>query len=255
MWICRRCAAHVQEDVLECPCCAMPAPARLQPELANNISGEMREPPRSTQIHWLSLKALPNLRKQAQSPWVWALFGFVFGLGCGTVNFHGSLAQPILCGVALAVVFGVIGVILRRRRRRGPGHPYPLEIGMIFGFFLPIIIVVIDSFTNHRVWENPVDLFGRLILAAGIGIPVAFMVAVAFGAVGAVGQLLVEFLVWCFARKRRRRKRPPRVALTKTDSLGQQPTADTETSDKIITAEGQVFSQLDARFGIRREDD
>jgi hypothetical protein len=250
MWICRRCAAHVQEDVLECPCCAMPAPARLQPELANNISDEMRESPRSTQIHWLSLKALPNLRKQAQSPWVWALFGFVFGLGCGTVNFHGSLAQPILCGVALAVVFGLIGFNLHRCRCRGPGHPYPIEMGAIFGFFLPIVIVVIDSFTNHRGQKSLYYLISNILPAIGIGVGLALIGSGFLGSIAAALQLIPEFMGRCFGRKR-----PPRVALTETDSLGQQPTADTETSDKIITAEGQVFSQLDARFGIRREDD
>ncbi|HWG44771.1 MAG TPA: hypothetical protein VN688_18500 [Gemmataceae bacterium] len=255
MWICRRCAAHAKDEVLSCPCCAMPAPARLQPTLAENVSDELNESPRPMRIRWLSLKSLPNLRKQAQSPWVWALFGFVFGLGCGTVNFHGSLAQPILCGVALAVVFGVIGVNLRRCRRRGSGHPYPAEIGAIFGFFLPIIFTVIDGFTNHRIWEHPFDLFGNLILAAGCGVPLAALLAIPFGAIATALELMIDPLASRVDQKGVLHERPPHAPLMKTESLGQQPTADAEPSDKIITTEDQVFSQLDKRFGIRREDD
>ena len=43
MWICRYCAAHVAEEVLQCPKCGQPAPARLQPHLAENVSPEPNE--------------------------------------------------------------------------------------------------------------------------------------------------------------------------------------------------------------------
>src|SRR5579871_3978788 len=65
MWICRHCAAHVPDDVLHCPSCDTPAPARLQPELAENVSPDPPPAPPPEEPRWLTWRGLPVLEKQS----------------------------------------------------------------------------------------------------------------------------------------------------------------------------------------------
>jgi hypothetical protein len=63
MWICRHCAAHLNDDVLKCPC---GAPARLPPELAENIStsAETASPQKDQEL--IKKPGLPLLERQWQ---------------------------------------------------------------------------------------------------------------------------------------------------------------------------------------------
>jgi hypothetical protein len=133
MWICRRCAAHVADEVLSCPCCDTAAPARLQPELAHNVSETQDARPSESRLTLLVNRVIPNVEKQGQRRAVeaGALLGFLTPLVCGVVhaggefireptfgNFFGGLMTVVFCLVPAvflalfgALIFGCLGVL------------------------------------------------------------------------------------------------------------------------------------------------
>ena len=263
MWMCRYCAAHVNDEVLHCPCCDTPAPARLQPELAHSISEELNEAPRREQIHWLTHKALPNLRKRAESPWSWVIFSFLLGLGCGVANFYREapslsgrllpIFQPFFSGIALAVVFAVLAFALRWRRSRGEGHNYPAEIGAILGFFIPPIFVVLDAFTSRQGWDSLTYLMINILPALGIGIFLAFIATILTGSLIMVLKAIVGPLVRRFGFNSHTSNLPPRSILAKTDLLGRKATTgEAEAAEKIQLKKDGLLWQSSARRDIRR---
>ena len=179
MWICRYCATHVNDDVLNCPRCATSAPARLHLELTEHMTPEIQETRHREQINWLKHTALPNLRKPAQSPWVWVLLGSMFGLGWGTVSFHGAFVQPILCAAAFTVVFGLFAAVLRWRRHQWQKDTYAVELGAILAFFLPLILAVNDAFINHEGWDSLNYLLSIVCPVIGFGVLLAPFGAIA----------------------------------------------------------------------------
>lgn len=91
MWMCRRCAAHVKDSILHCPCCGTPAPARLHSELAEYVSTEQEtfSPPKPSTP--FLLPRLPMLQRQWEKRAVdaGALVGF-FGCLAFSVLAHRS---------------------------------------------------------------------------------------------------------------------------------------------------------------------
>ena len=86
MWICRSCAAHGKDDVLKCPC---GAPARLPPELAENVSTSAERPSPQKTPELIKKPVVPLLERQ------WMRRAFQIGAFVGLLGF-------ILC---LPVVF------------------------------------------------------------------------------------------------------------------------------------------------------
>lgn len=257
MWICRHCAAHVKDDMLKCPCCATPAPARLQPELADHITDEAREPPRSSPISWLALNRFPELRKKAQSPWVWALFGLVLGLGCGCIDFHGSLSDPLAFGGTLALVFGLLGATLRWRRNRWYDREQrntpAAETGAILAFFLIFVLAVIDAFSHHRGGKS-LDYLGSILCPVlFFGIVSALTGALASGAVVLLWKRIGRRLIRRISRGRWGES-APREAREKIRLAGRHDYPDgTEHSDGITIGSPQFVPRGDAHSDIRPE--
>jgi hypothetical protein len=88
MWICRYCAAHVNDDVLNCPHCGTPAPARLQPELAESISKKSNPCSATPEPSLLVTRGIPVLENQSRKRAVviGALLGLLFPVFLGLVT-------------------------------------------------------------------------------------------------------------------------------------------------------------------------
>lgn len=88
MWICRRCAAHVEDEVLECPGCAAPAPARLHPELNAHVSESADQSPSESPLTFLVNRVIPSVEKHGQRRAVeaGALLGFLIPLIWGIIQ-------------------------------------------------------------------------------------------------------------------------------------------------------------------------
>lgn len=265
MWMCRYCAAHVNDEVLHCPCCAAPAPARLQPELAHSVSEELNEAPRREQIHWLRHIALPNLRKRAESPWSWVMFGFLLGLGCGVANFCREppplsgrllpLFQPFLPGIVLAVVFAMLAATLRWHRNRDEGHISAIEIGMIIGFFIPPIFVVLIAFTSYQGWDSLTYLTIYILPSFIPGVIFAFFAGLLTFSLTIVLKPIAGFLARRFGFASPTRNLPPRSILAKTVAIGRTTTGDADSAEGITRNEDSLLWQSSANRDIRRGND
>jgi len=123
MWICRYCAAHVKDDVLTCPCCGTSAPARLQPELAEQVTAQTHttsEP----RVPSISLKlGFPPLESQSikQAVKMGALIGFSLTFVCNVFTSIqgissrrslGSFAAEVIIGLFGSFFFGVFGGLI-----------------------------------------------------------------------------------------------------------------------------------------------
>ena len=209
------------------------------------------------------------MRKQAQSPWVWALFGFVFGLGCGTFFRDSSLPatvrelvllQPILCGLALAGIFGLAGTLIRKRQavwyNLYHNQTYPFERGAIFGFFVPLVLLAIDAFVNHQGWESFSYLISNMGFALGFGIILALVGGIVSGVAVPLLKIIAGPLGWRFGAGNSVDRRLQGSPLVKTDSVETlESSVGPESSDKITPGIEKVLSQLDPQFGIQRQDD
>lgn len=131
MWICRHCAAHVKDEVLTCPCCGTPAPARLQPEFAEQVSTQIDTVPEPREPSIPIKLGFPPLEKQSskRAVEIGALIGFLFTLSSGLFTItQGRLRGPnvgsfvtdviiilfasIFCGVFGGMIGGLIGLTL-----------------------------------------------------------------------------------------------------------------------------------------------
>lgn len=124
MWLCRRCAAHVKGDVLNCPCCGTPAPTQLQPELAEHVCPDksLSMSPQEPQL--LAWSSLPVLEKQGakRAIEIGALIGFSLPLCFGLIDcvegnwrnlsFFGGIVGYIFVIVFGSVVCGLFGAAL-----------------------------------------------------------------------------------------------------------------------------------------------
>jgi hypothetical protein len=120
MWLCRYCAAHVKDEVLNCPSCGTPAPARLQPELAEHVSNKLSGFSPPDEIYLLVPRGIPSLEKQA-----WGGPGAVIGfslpfflwlLGCTRGDEGESfllLLTSLFCGFTGALCGGGIAELFR----------------------------------------------------------------------------------------------------------------------------------------------
>jgi hypothetical protein len=235
MWICRRCAAHVKDDVLKCPSCATAAPARLQPELANHVSCEARDPPRRGEIRWLIRRAIPNLRRQAKSTRLLAKLGIAAGLICALINValeprlptsHGFVfLQAIVYPIALPIIFVLFGVMLQLVRgdpsqweRRWPARFY--DVGAILGFFTPLLVGLILTSPREASWDSLNDLLIIIFVLVVMGAFCGFMGALFFIALSILLEPYKNRVARFFGFKRDPKVLLPLSTFAKTDSLG-----------------------------------
>jgi hypothetical protein len=257
MWICRRCAAHVSDEILLCPHCDTPAPARLQPELAQNVSDRMNESPRGDHIVWLRNIVLPNLRKRAASPWNWVIFGFLLGLCYCTADlFRGSpsttlplaFVQPFFAGVVVAAEFAVLAIVLPRAPNREGIGLSRVKTCTIIGFFAPLIFLTLEAFTRCWGWESVTYLMENSLPVLGLGAVLAVMVGYSSIAVVLVTQLIFR------KSEDPEEGLPPCPVSAKTDALDSDcSTGGCATATEEITAkEDRLIKRSSSDLGIRQ---
>lgn len=107
MWICRYCAAHVREDVLNCPCCGTSAPARLQPELAESISKDSNPCSTTREPSLLANRGIPSLEKPTgkRAVKIGALLGLLFPVLFGLVTWRQNGSREWSFGQRLGELF------------------------------------------------------------------------------------------------------------------------------------------------------
>jgi hypothetical protein len=222
MWMCRRCAAHVKDEVLSCPCCGTAALARLQPELTGQVTPEVCPDPPRTEIKWLIRRAIPDLRKQAKRTWTGAALGFLLGLGPALDGFlhqpasPGScvylFVQPILCAAVLAIYFDIF-----RRMRHGRWRTWAAEKGAFIGFFTPFSLGLMAFCMNRRSLHELLGSICPLLALSGV---FGLMGTVLFGSAALIIEPFIPLLSKLLGLKNTPPPLPPHSALAKTDSLG-----------------------------------